>query len=74
MTDDREDVLEMLDYSGGDVRYGVAYAKPEVFVMEVRVTLFDEIGFLTSGPHEFTLRGWELVESSGGSEGEVGVN
>jgi hypothetical protein len=23
MTDDREDVLEMLDYSGGDVRYGV---------------------------------------------------
>ena len=62
LTDDREDVLDMLDYSGGDVRYGVAYARPEVFVMEVKLTVFEEIGLLTAGPHEFTVQGWEVIE------------
>ena len=62
MTDDRRDVLDLLDFTNGDIRYGVAYANPELFVLEVKVTLFEETGLLISGPHEFTLQGWRTVE------------
>ncbi len=62
MTDDRRDVLDLLNFSNGDIRFGVAYANPELFVVEVKVTLFEETGLLTSGPHEFTLQGWRTVE------------
>jgi len=60
-TDDGKYVLELLDFSQHDIRYDVLYARPEVFVLEVKVTLFKETGLLTSGPHEFTLQGWKLA-------------
>jgi hypothetical protein len=59
--DDGRYVLSLLDFSGMDIRYGVHYARPEVFVLEVKVTLFEETGLLTSGPHEFLLEGWKLA-------------
>ena len=57
-TDDGVDVLDLLDFGTDDIRFGIHYAVPEIFVMDVKVTLFAETGLLTSGPHEFTLRGW----------------
>lgn len=58
--DDGRYLLDHLDFSGNDVRYGVRYARPEDFLLEISVTVFEETGLLTSGPHEFTLQGWEL--------------
>lgn len=48
----------MLDFSKNDVRSGIQYAEPKVFLLEVQVTLFKEVGLLRSGPHEFILQGW----------------
>jgi len=59
-TDDGQHVLELLDFSQNDIRYGVLYAEPEIFVLEVKMTLFRETGLVTSGPREFTLQGWKL--------------
>ena len=61
-TDDGQYVLDLLDYSNDDVRYGNIYARPEVFGLEVKVTIFEEIGLLVSEPYEFTLQGWKPVE------------
>ena len=69
-TDDGQYVLELLDFSQNDIRYGVLYAEPEVFVLDVKVTLFKETGLLISGPHEFTLQGWKLAPQTEGNAGE----
>ncbi len=61
-TEDGGDILDLLVFSGADVRFGVVYAQPETFVATLRMTVFQETGLLTSGPHEFTLEGWRLVE------------
>lgn len=61
-TDDGTEVLPLLNYSDGDVRFGIIYARPETFVCEVRMTAFEETGLLTWGPQEFTLTGWRWVE------------
>ena len=60
-TDDGQDIIELLDFSGNDARFGILYARPELFILEVKVTFFKETGLLTSGPHEFTLQGWKPV-------------
>lgn len=60
-TDDDRYVLDLLDFSGNDVRHGVRYARPADFLLEIRLTVFEETGLLTSGPHEFVLQGWKLV-------------
>jgi hypothetical protein len=60
-TDDGRDVLDLLVFSGEDVRFGVAYALPETFVAQLRMTIFRETGLLTTGPQEFTLQGWRSL-------------
>ena len=60
-TDDDRNVLDLLLFSSDDVRFGVAYAIPETFVVSLRMTVFSETGLLSSGPREFTLRGWRLA-------------
>ena len=61
-TDDGRNVFDLLDFSKNDVRDGIRYAEPEVFFVEVQVTLFKEVGLLRSGPHEFVLQGWKMVQ------------
>lgn len=61
-TDDGRDVLDLLVFSGADVRFGVAYARPETFVANLRMTIFRETGLLSTGPQEFILEGWRVVE------------
>jgi hypothetical protein len=61
-TDDGRDILDLLTYFDDDIRFGIAYAQPETFVAEVRLTVFEETGLITSGPHEFVLEGWRPVE------------
>lgn len=63
-TDDGRNVLDLLTYSASDVRFGVAYARPETFVADLRMTVFAETGLLSTGPREFTLQGWRLVEET----------
>ncbi|MFH1569041.1 MAG: hypothetical protein ABIL09_13680 [Gemmatimonadota bacterium] len=65
-TDDGRNVMSLLDFSGHDERYGVLYARPETFALEVAVTVFRETGLLRSGPHEFALEGWKLAGESDG--------
>jgi hypothetical protein len=60
-TDDGRHMMSLLDFSANDLRYGVLYARPEVLALDVRLTLFEQTGLLTSGPHEFALEGWLLV-------------
>lgn len=60
-TDDDRYVLDLLDFSGNDVRHGVRYARPADFLVDIGLTVFEETGLLTSGPHEFVLQGWKLV-------------
>lgn len=61
-TDDGRDVLDLLVFSGADVRFGVAYAQPETFIADLRMTVFRETGLLSTGPQEFILRGWRVLE------------
>ena len=61
-TDDDQYIIDLLDYSNNDVRYDIIYARPEVFGLEVKLTLFGETGLLVSEPYDFTLRGWKPVE------------
>ena len=70
-TDDGVDVLDLLDFTTDDVRFGIHYAVPEIFLLEVKVTLFNETGLLTSGPHEFILQGWRntAISTDGQDEG-----
>ncbi len=65
-TDDGRSVMDLLDFSSNDVRHGVQYAEPETFLFEVTMTLFEETGLLTSGPHEFVLEGWKTLDDSTG--------
>lgn len=60
-TDDGRNVFDLLDFNKNDIRDGIRYAAPEVFLLEVQVTLFKEVGLLESGPHEFVLQGWQAV-------------
>ncbi len=60
-TDDDRNVLDLLLFSSDDVRFGVAYARPETFVASLRMTVFRETGLLSSGPRQFTLQGWRLA-------------
>ena len=60
-TDDGRDVLDLLEFSGADVRFGVVYAQPETFAASLRLTVFQETGLLTKGPQEFTLQGWRVI-------------
>lgn len=61
-TDDGQSVLDLLIYPG-DVRFGISYARPETFVAEMRMTVFDATGLLSTGPQEFTLQGWRLDQT-----------
>ena len=62
--DDGRNVMDLLDYSRGDIRYGVQYAEPETFLIDVTMTLFNETGLLTYGPEEFIFEGWKKLDDS----------
>jgi hypothetical protein len=57
--DDGQHILDLLDYSENDVRGGLIYAKPEQFMVQAQMTVFNQIGLIKSNQIEFTFNGYK---------------
>ena len=47
-SDDGNDIIDMLDFSDYTIRGNIWYAKPEKFALEVEMTVFDQLGLISS--------------------------
>jgi len=61
--DDGRYLINLLDFSNSSVINGIIIAKPEKFMVEVQLTLYEETGLLRSEPHEFIIEGWKIAET-----------
>jgi len=59
--DDGRSLLDLLDYSEGHVYEGSINAKPETFVMDAEIKLFNQLGYLQSERLVYTFVGYKAV-------------
>ena len=56
-TDDREDILDKLDYSQNDIRGNFIYAEPDTFIFDAVIKLYGQLGPLFAQPVKFEVTG-----------------
>ncbi|HOZ22090.1 MAG TPA: hypothetical protein PLO28_09935 [bacterium] len=63
---DGRSLLDLLDYSGSVPAQGLITAKPEIFVVEAEIKLFDQTGYLPSKRLSFTFTGIKQIPLEAG--------
>ncbi len=64
--EDGRSLLDLLDYSGSVPVEGLIKSRPETFVMEATIKIFDQTGYLHSEPFTFTFTGYKPAPGGGG--------
>ncbi|HOT98358.1 MAG TPA: hypothetical protein PLN61_00365 [bacterium] len=64
--EDGRSLLDLLDYSDSVPVEGLIKSRPETFVMEATIKLFDQTGYLRSEPFTFSFTGYKAAPASGG--------
>ncbi|NLP09026.1 hypothetical protein GX408_01380 [bacterium] len=64
MLDDGRNLLDLLDYSGSAASGGLIRSKPELFVMDAEIKLFNQLGYLQSERMVFEFTGYKPVEEN----------
>ena len=57
-SDSGEYIIDLMDYSNNDVRGNYEYSKPEIFVIEVELLIYRQIGRIESEPLEVEITGY----------------
>jgi hypothetical protein len=65
-TDAGNSVLDYFTFEENPDNNGYLHAKPETFVIQVKATLFDQLGFMESEPIEVEIKAWKKVELDDG--------
>jgi len=60
-TDSREYIIDLMDYSNNDVRGDYEFSRPEIFTIEVELTVYSQTGRLAFGPTEIEIIGYRRV-------------
>ncbi|OPZ64611.1 MAG: hypothetical protein BWY83_03156 [bacterium ADurb.Bin478] len=62
LLDDGRNLLDLLDYSGNAATGGLIRSKPELFVMDAEIKLFNQLGYLQSERLVFEFTGYKPAE------------
>ncbi len=64
-TDDGENVMEYFTFKPTPDNNGYIHA-PETFIIQVKATIFDQLGFMESDPVELEIKAWRKVDLGDG--------
>ncbi len=62
LLDDGRNLLDLLDYSGSTASGGLIRSKPELFVMDAEIKLFNQLGYLQSERMVVEFTGYKPAE------------
>ncbi|HNW58408.1 MAG TPA: hypothetical protein PKI62_01875 [bacterium] len=64
--EDGRSLLDLLDYSGSVPVEGLIKSRPETFMMQATIKLFDKTGYLRTEPFTFSFSGYKPAPTGGG--------